>query len=265
MPTVAEILKSTGYTDDQIAAFDTKAVEAFTTILTTADKSKEAAELAQRANQQLYDTQIAPALNDWGTKEAALTAERDYYKTLAEKGKESGFVPPAPPFARDEHGKFVPGATGSPTLDVSKVRQEIGEAFTDGMWAMQTHQRITGQFLPDDVTALAREATALRLPFRDHVAKKYGYAEKEAAKTAAAAKEHEDSIRKDEAAKRDQYWAERSSGHAGVNAGRTSDFANIQKGIKSGERKDPLTMNDMERRQATRAAIQQDMLTNTVQ
>ena len=37
MPTVAEILKQSGFSDDDIAKFDAKAITAYTGVLTTAD------------------------------------------------------------------------------------------------------------------------------------------------------------------------------------------------------------------------------------
>ena len=103
---------------------------------------------------------IAPALDGWGSEKANLEAQAAYYKTLAEKAKESGFIAADTPFAppggapRNTAGQFVAGANavpGSPDV-VGQLRTEIGGAFSDGMWALQQYQQMTGgQYLPDDV------------------------------------------------------------------------------------------------------------------
>ena len=53
MPTVNEILKQSGLTDEQIAALDAKAITAFTGVLTTAEQErKTAGEAAAKAEQE---------------------------------------------------------------------------------------------------------------------------------------------------------------------------------------------------------------------
>ena len=128
MPTVQEILKQTGLSDEQIAALDAKAITAFTGVLTTAEQkeqaaqqaaqkaeqdrqvaaesakkaeeervaaaaAKEAAEVAQRSNAKFYDESIAPALNTWGTEKANLEAQAAFYRAQNEAARNAGFVP----------------------------------------------------------------------------------------------------------------------------------------------------------------------------
>ena len=84
MPSTKEILKATGLTDEQINALDAKILSSFDTVLTTAQQERDAAELASRAQRELYDTQIAPALDQWGNEKATLEATAAFYKTQAE-------------------------------------------------------------------------------------------------------------------------------------------------------------------------------------
>ena len=128
MATVQEILKQSGFTDEQIAAIDAKAVEAFSGVLTTAEQerqaaqqaaakaeqerkaaadavtkaeqerktaaeAKESAEVAERSYRQFYDESIAPALNTWGTEKANLEAQIAFYKTQNESARTGGFIP----------------------------------------------------------------------------------------------------------------------------------------------------------------------------
>jgi len=149
MPTTAEILKASGFTDEQIAALDARAITAFNTVLTTAEQERtaaaesakkaeeervaakaaqDAAELAQRANKQFYDETIMPSLTGWEDKEKALQQEiinakalASFYETQNKAAKESGFIAAdAPGFVapvagtpgRDGQGKFVAGGPG---------------------------------------------------------------------------------------------------------------------------------------------------------
>jgi hypothetical protein len=138
MPTVHEILKQTGLTDEQIAALDAKVLSAVGGVLSTAEQkeltgkqaqeeaarlaqvaedtkkqaelaaqqataAKEAAEIAQRSNAKFYDESIAPALNSWGTEKTNLEAQIAYYKTQNEGARAAGFIPAEAP-------SFVPAA-----------------------------------------------------------------------------------------------------------------------------------------------------------
>ena len=230
MPTVAEILKSSGLSDEQIAALDAKAITAFNGVLTTAEQERafaaesakqaeaervaakaaqDAAELAQRANSQWYEETVVPSLNGWEEKEKELQtrianaeARASFYETQNKAAKESGFVASdAPAFAapaRDAGGKFVAGAPGgtpgSPQFRIEDVEDRLGKGLDNSVWALQEYQRLSGgQFLPDSISQLAQEATANKLPFKDYVARKYDFNSKAAALAAKA--------REDEAAK----------------------------------------------------------------
>jgi hypothetical protein len=200
MPTVAEVLKQAGLDDTQIAALDAKAIAAFGTVMTAAEQERVAAETAQRAAQQMYENEIAPALNAWGTKETNLTAEMNYWKNLAEGAKAGGFIPAAPPFQgqpRNGGGQFVANENvvpGSP--DFKKFEGEVTNAFgtvADVQWKYRT--LYDGKELPESPTALMAEAAALRIPFAEHVAKKFDFAGRDAAMKAAEQAKRDDAIR----------------------------------------------------------------------
>jgi hypothetical protein len=225
MPTVAEILKSTGFTDEQIAALDPKAITAFNGVLTTAEgeraaaaesakkaeaervaakTAQDAAELAQRANKEFYDQTIVPSLNGWETQEQALKAEianakatAAFYEAQNKAAKDGGFIAAdAPGFVppvvapRAPDGKFVAGGggtPGSPTFKMEDFENRLGNGLDNGFWAVQEYQRLSGgQLLPDSISKLAEEANFNKLPFKDYVARKYDFNGKQASLQAKA-------------------------------------------------------------------------------
>lgn len=269
MPTVAEVLKTAGLTDEQITALDAKAVTAFEGVLTIAGSERLEAEKAQRSAQQLFDEQITPALNSWGNKEANLQAERDYYKTLAEKAKDGGFVAELAPFkpegTRNEKGEFVATTPGSP--DMKKFEQQVVGgigALTDLQWK---YRKLFGEEMPDAPTALLAEAEANKMPFPQWAARKYGFDEKQKSIDTAKAQAHEEGIRKEERAKVEREFAERSpnAGNPNTTRGLVSNYAELKKGIADGQRSDPLKMTDAERSRATQESIRQDLASRMVQ
>jgi len=224
--TVAEILKESGLTDEQIAAFDAKALTAFNGVLTTAESERaaaqeaaktaeaervaakaaqEAAELSQRANREFYDETIVPSLNGWEAQEQTLKTEiananalAAFYKSQNEGAKAAGFVPAdAPVFAptaavpaKGSDGRFVAnggGTPGSPTFKIEDIDNRLGSGLDNGFWALQEFQRLNGGgTLPDSISTLAQEASANKLPFKDYVARKYDFSGKQAALQAKA-------------------------------------------------------------------------------
>lgn len=273
--TIADTLRASGMTDEQINGLDATVRSALDKVVTDANQTLDQAQLAQRANQELYEKQIAPALDGWGSEKANLEAQTAYYKTLAEQAKNAGFIagdapftPPAAGAQRNTNGQFVAGANavpGSPDV-VGQLRSEIGGAFSDGMWAMQQYQQMNaGEYLPDDVMALAKEAATQRMPFRDYVAKKYDFAGKKTAMEADKQKKHDDAIRAEVTAQKDREFAERSAGNPNlVSPAGSSRFAEVRKAVTEGQRKDPLTLSREERRSSTRSAIHQEIAENAV-
>lgn len=149
MPTVAEILKQTGFTDQQIADLDPKAITAFSGVLSTAEQERaqaqalataaeqaraaavaaqERTELEKRSNIEFYETKIIPGLTGWEEEQKRLISEAAnekafaaFYKAQNEAARNGGFVPAeAPQFTpnvpavqpRNPQGQYVPGAPG---------------------------------------------------------------------------------------------------------------------------------------------------------
>lgn len=269
--TTREILKQSGLSDADIDKLDAKILSGFETVLTTAStaeqtatKLKEEAELAQRAQTDFYQKEIAPALDGWANEKATLEATVEFYKKQNEGARAGGFIPkdapgytaPAADPARDPgNGRYVPGKTGSPEFQMSDVMAAVSNA----QWGAAEYQRLYGTPMPDDFDTLLKEATAQRLSYRDHVSKKFNFEGKKAELNAAKQKEHDDAIRKEERAKADKEWAERTSNNPNLRPASASQFAGVRKAVESGQVKDPLKMSPEERRQQTRTMIHTDI------
>lgn len=209
MPTVEEVLRQSGFTDEQIAAMDTRAITAFSGVLSNADKTlqdaktaQDAAELAQRSNVDFYENRIAPSLTQWEEEKQRLenerakaTAEAAFYRVQAEEAKKTGFIPSeAPGFdaskftnpgngngqPRDQQGRYVagvPGSTpGSPQFfDVNKVYERAGDAvgvIEDIAW---THQSLFGKPMPISPTELIRQADSVKLDPKTYAARTFNF------------------------------------------------------------------------------------------
>lgn len=275
--TVQEVLKQTGMTDEQIAALDSKVVAGFTTVLSTATQAetaaaaaKEAAELAQRAQQELYRDQIAPALDNWATEKANKDAEIAFYRTQMESARSAGFIPrdapgytaPATqnpgvnvPQQDPATGRFVPGANSVPGSPAYMTPQQTYAAVTNATWLINEHMRLHGAPLPDEIDTVLKEANDRRLDFRTYAAQKYKFDDKRAEIAANAQKAHDDKIRAEVAAAKDKEWAEKVGNNPNVRTPVVSSYADVAKAVASGQRKDPLTLTEAQRREQTRDYI----------
>src|SRR5277367_5096961 len=257
MPTVHEVLKASGMTDEQITALDAKVMGGFTTILSTAEQAREAAELAQRKTTATIQEEINPALDKWATESATLTAERDYYKTLAEKAKEGGFVPGAAPFApaaattRDPGGRFVPNANPVPGSPQYMTKAEGFTAVTSATWYISEYMRLhNGAPPPDDITVIAREADEQKIPFKAYVEKKYDFQAKREKIRADERKKEIDAATAAAVAENDKKWAEKIGTNPNIRAAETSRFSEINKAVADKSRPDPLTLTKEQRHAA---------------
>jgi hypothetical protein len=274
--TVAEVLKESGLTDEQIQGIDAKAMEGLTRIVSSANEDREKAEFALRAQRQEYDERIAPALASWTDRDTALSTELAAHKAFIQKIKDSGYVPaelfnalpgtptatPTPGAPRGNDGKFVAGANPSPGspgfVDTSKISAELGQAFSflaDTTWKYRT---LYGQEMPDSPTALIREATANRMSPADWAAKKYAFATKEQEIVQAKQKAHDDSIRKETEERLNKEWSEKIGNNPNVRIPQESQFASVNKAVAEGKRQDPLKMTPEKRKANTHATIQKE-------
>ncbi len=270
--TVAEILKETGMTEEQIAALDPKVTTGFTTILSTAEQAQNKAELAQRATNEKFETEISPALDAWANEKASLSSKIAAYDAALKAAEEGGFKIPdilktavvTPTPARATDGKFVPGTTGSPEF-VKSLRDDLGASFSfvaDTTWK---YRQLYGAEMPDSPTTIIREAAAQRMQPADYAAKKYNFAGKEAEKTAADAKAHDEAVAKAAVEENDKKWAERVGSNPMVRQGEESRFSAIRTAVSKNERPNPIGLTREERHRSTSQAIQKEIATNSVQ
>jgi hypothetical protein len=173
MPTVAEILKQTGFTDEQISSLDPRAVTAFSSVLSSAEterqaaavaaqkaeadrlaweKAKADAELLQRSNTQFYEEKIVPGLTSWQDEQVKLQTDKAnaealaaFYKAQNEGARAAGFVPAdapsfttpppvvVPPGTRDAAGRFVPNAPGSTPGSPAFTLDQIDQRLGNGV------------------------------------------------------------------------------------------------------------------------------------
>lgn len=266
--TVEEILRQTGLTDEQIKALDSSVVTGFTTVLNTAETARADAQEAERRYKHMYETEIVPALNNWGSEKATIAAERDFYKAQNEGARTAGFIPkdvpgfqpgtPPPTSPRGADGRYVAEGNpvpGSPALQMREVMTGISNA----QWAMNEHLRLYGTPLPDDFEQLLEQSSGKMMPFRQYVTEKYKFEEKKKEISEKKAKEHDDAIRKDERQKIEKENAERGGQNPNLRPAAASHYASVRKAVQSGTVKDPVKMNAEERRRQTRDMIAQDV------
>ncbi|HUN85752.1 MAG TPA: hypothetical protein VMU48_15330 [Terracidiphilus sp.] len=266
MPSVQEILKQTGLSDEEIAALDAKAITAFSGVLTSAAQERERAEIERRSNAEFYDQSIAPALNSWGNEKAALDAELAFYKTQLQSAQSSGFLPSElPGQPRDGQGRYVagaPGATpGSPTFQggIDELRSQVGSALgtlSDIQWK---YQSLYGKPMPVSPTELVRQADAQRLDPATYAARTFQFAEKEAELASQAKQAEIDQATKRAVEENNRKWAEKLGSNPDVKVLQPSRYAEVMRAQKAGERPDPLQLNEAQRRAATSQAIRREI------
>lgn len=280
--TVAEMLKASGMTDEQIAGLDAKIVTGFQTVLTTAEQAqlsasqlKEQAELANRAQTELYDKEIAPALDQWGNEKVMLESERSFYRAQNEAARSAGFIPnDAPTFQpggnpnRNQNPNaptYVPGANVVPGSPAFMTKAEGVRAVANATWVITEHMRLHGAPPPDDIETLASEAERQHLDFREHVKRKYNFEGRR--KEIVEKKQNEEIDRRvaEQVKVKEQQLVEKFGSNPNVRMGAPSEFTNLRKGVDQKQVKDPLSMNKQERRDYTASLINRDMVENASQ
>lgn len=231
MPSIREILKQTGMTDEQINAIDTKALSALDAYGSTVEQqaaqaaqagakaeadrqaalaAQQQAELAQRSNVEFYETKIVPSLTGWEAEQKKLQsdvtnaeARAAYYQTLIDKAKENGFVPgetpafvaPVIPARNPNDGRFVPGQSGSPEFKgLDEIRNDVGAALGTMTELQWKYQNLYGTPLPVSPVALVREAEQQKLGVMDYAARKFNFQAREQEIAAQKQKEHDAAI-----------------------------------------------------------------------
>lgn len=269
MPTIAEVLKQSGFTDEQISGMDQKVVQALegwgTQTISTADQLRQAAELKERQLKDYVGTEINPKLNQWEQEKVSRDMENAALRRALDEAKAAGYqVPdiqigkPAEP-QRNAQGQFVANANPVPGSPAYATPAQVIRVQNEALWAMSEHMRLKGAPLEDEIEKLLSEADAQKLPFRQYVAQKYGFDAARKAIEDKKNKEREDAIRKDAITERDKYWAEKTSGNPMVRPAEQSQFSQIQKAVAEKKVADPLALSAQERRAATRQLISKDI------
>lgn len=264
MPTVQEVLKLTGLSDDDIRRVDERAITGFNRVLGEAQSEREAAELAQRSNVEFYEGKIVPALTGWESERNQILTERDaaqqqarYFQAAAQA---AGIPVASPETGQNGYVGGDPNTTpGSPSFRMADIDAKIGSGLGNVAWALQTYSRLHGGTLPDDIENLAREADARRVPFRDFVSQKYNFAQRERDLADAKQKAHDDQIRHEATVAADRRWAEQTGSNPDVRMGQASRFGDLQRAVRHDARPDPLKLDESQRRQATRSQIRTEI------
>ena len=270
MPSVAEILKASGMSDEEIGKLDAKVTAGLTSVLTTAEQEREKAELAQRAVRETYDREINPALVQWANDKASMDTRLAAYESALKAAKEGGFqvpeilatpvVTPGSPVKDPRTGQFLPsGSTVAAPDQFKKLQEDIGGAFAFAASTSWKYRSLFGTEMPDDPVLIIREATAQRMSPADYAAKKYDFAGKEKAKREAEQKAHDDAIRKETKEASDKEWSEKVGNNPNVRQAQVSAFSEVRQAVKEGKRADPLKMTPQERAKATRDNIRRDI------
>lgn len=154
MPTVKEILKASGFTDEKIAEMDAAAMTAFGNVLTEAQTertsataaqakadadfkaateavakaekerkdaiaAREEAQLAQRSNVEFYEQKIVPGLTSWEEEKTRLENERVQALSQAAFYKTQNDGAKSSGFIPADAPGYVPPATNEPKRDAN--------------------------------------------------------------------------------------------------------------------------------------------------
>ncbi len=231
--TIAEVLRQSGWTQEQIDALDAKALNGLngyvTNVQTEAEKkhqeavaaaakaeadrkaaddaaaaakaAQEAAELNKRSVDEFWNTTYNPGIAAWEAerqklaKEAAdAQAAAAYYKTQISGLKDLGFAPADIPNFTPPPAPVVEKTPGTPTFTEDAFLKRVDK----GVFTIQDigwkFQQLYGTPIPISPSELVSKADALKLSPMEYAARTYRFAEKEAEHRAAEAKRHDDEI-----------------------------------------------------------------------
>jgi hypothetical protein len=169
------VAKWNGY----LSEADTKYTQA-----TNAQKDAETKLEAVKNEQRVIDENIA----SFGMTEAnvaALRANNAAMEASLKALKEQGFDVKIPD---------APKATPQAEFDPNGFRADVNRTLIEGFNVNNRYQRLFGKALPDDVDALAREASQARMSFSQYVAQKYNFAGEEKRQQDVATKAHDEQI-----------------------------------------------------------------------
>jgi hypothetical protein len=259
MPSVEEILRQTGFGDDEIARLDPRATAAFHNVLSAAEAARQQAELIGRSNTEFYETTIVPGLTGWQEEQQQLTAA----KVKAEReaawlrgaAREAGILPDDGQ-GRDGQGRFVagaPGATpGSPAfVDANDFVGRAARGLTTIADIDWRHRNLYGSPLPIAPSELIAKADALGLSPEVYAERNFSFSKREQELNAQKQAEHDAGIRRETEERVRKEIGERQGSNPDVRAASASRIPELQRKVQSKEAADPLLMNETQRRAAT--------------
>ena len=275
MPTVEEVLRQSGFTDQQISEMDARAITAFTGVLSAAEAERQRAEQERQANVQFYDNQIVPSLTGWDEEKTRLENERAqaaaqvaFYKTQNEQARVAGFIPQdAPGYqpSRDQQGRYVAGTTGSPTFQPEEVIKRAGDGLAmiaDVDW--KHRQLFDGKPLPISPSELIRQADARRMDPMQYANQTFSFAQREQELQKQQAEAHDNKIRADAVADNDRKWAEKIGSNPDIRRPmENARMTEVARAARTNPNLDPLNMNDAQRRAQTAQMIRAEIAERT--
>jgi hypothetical protein len=236
MPTVQELLKSSGLTDEVIAGLPKEAITTFGGVLTEANtKLSTAAQEAQKAEEarrqaELERKEVTEYVNKYETslnEQGSLKAKYDAAVAYLESLKTQGFdvkIPGAETGNGNGKKPVVPGspAMGDNAVDEGKILGRVGNVMSQWLDANNEHIRLYGVPIPDPSTTIAEEAARARKSVGDYIAEKYQFKARQTAKEKEA---YDARVAADVAAKvaeRDRLDAEKRGSNPNLRAGESS-------------------------------------------
>jgi hypothetical protein len=233
VPSLAEVLKQSGLSQEQIDALDAKFLSGVSTYvsgvyktaeekeqaavaaaakaeadrkaqeeLTTAAKAaQDAAELNKRSVDEFWNTTYNPGVAAWETerqklaKEAAdAQAAAAYYKTQITGLKDLGFTPADIPNFTPPPAPVVEKTPGTPTFSEDAIMKRLDQGVHTIQDISWKYQQLYGTPIPVSPSELVAKADAIKLSPMEYASRTFRFAEKEAEHRAAEAKKHDDGI-----------------------------------------------------------------------
>lgn len=265
--TFTEILKSRGFTDEQVKAIETsvgadpKARESFETLLVGADdKLKQAdaklteATTVEKRVRTFWENDASKQLNEVYGQNANLAAERDFYKTQSAKAKESGFLPAeSPTFTTPGVAPNSNPVPGSPATPKGVTADDVMNLTSAAFYLSNEHLRIFGKPMPgEDLLNITKEARSTGSNALEVWKRKYNV-DAEVTRQATEAQAARDKKLVDDAVAEDRRKRADNANNENTRPGATSNFSKYQK--DDAGKSDRLSWADPEKKKANINAI----------
>lgn len=278
--TLAELLKSEGFTDEQIKTItgDPKLASTMSKMQTEADRKLAAATEAQKKAEEKeakvnkwWEEEATPQINDSLSAAATEKARAQFYQTQAEEAKKAGFIPadapgfdPAKKTATTTTTTTVPGSPDLVTKDeLNKLSGGVVNTFYITQELSNQHFKLFGEPLIG-LEALVKEAQTRRIGLTQMWEEKFKVPEKRAEIAAAKQKEHDDAIVKATEDRVKKELAEANGSNGSIARPVVSQFSKFTKGAE-GSGRDKLAWANADKKAATYAGLREKAVKQLVQ